>query len=148
MTREAALFDLDGTLCDTSQIEHLVTGPDADYRAFHAASADAPTRADVHAALDEARGRGLAIVLWTGREFLWRDLTLDWLDRHGIAQDGLYMRLAADYRPATVVKTELLRDISSDGLTVVEAWEDDREIVDLLRSAGVPDVRQVAGGAS
>lgn len=145
MTQEAALFDLDGTLCDTSQIEHLVSGPDADYRAFHAASADAPARADVRAALDDARGRGLAIVLWTGREFLWRDLTLDWLDRHGIARDGLYMRVVADYRPATEVKSELLRDIASDGLTVVEAWEDDREIVDLLRAAGVADVHEVAG---
>lgn len=144
MTREAALFDLDGTLCDTSSIEHLTRGPDRDYRAFHAASADCPPVGSVRAALEDARDRGLAIVLWTGREFVWRDLTLDWLARHEIAFDGLYMRLAADYRPATVVKTELLRDIAADDFRVVAAWEDDREIVDLLRGSGVADVTDVA----
>lgn len=143
MTRDAALFDLDGTLCDTSSIEHFVSGPDRDYRAFHAASADCPPRAEVRAALDDARERGLVILLWTGREFLWRDLTLDWLDHHGITHDGLYMRLAADYRPATTVKTELLRDIDSDGFRVVEAWEDDRAIVEMLRETGVPSVADV-----
>lgn len=143
--RDAALFDLDGTLCDTSTIEHLVTGPDADYRAFHAASADCPPRADVRAALDDARDRGLAVVLWTGREFVWRDLTLDWLVRHGIAHDGLYMRWAADYRPATVVKTALLKDIDDDSVRIVEAWEDDADIVTLLREVGVPTVHEVGG---
>jgi FMN phosphatase YigB (HAD superfamily) len=142
--REAALFDLDGTLCDTSTIEHLTRGPDKNYAAFHAASAGCPPRVDVHAALSDARERGLAIVLWTGREFLWRDLTLDWLDGHGIAHDGLYMRLAADYRPATKVKSELLRDIAADGFAVVEAWEDDAAIVELLREAKVPVVNVIA----
>ncbi|WP_313408342.1 hypothetical protein [Aeromicrobium sp.] len=137
MTRDAALFDLDGTLCDTSSIAHLVAGPGADYRAFHAASADCPPAADVVAAVADARRRGLAVVLWTGREFVWRDLTLDWLAGHEIAFDGLYMRLAADYRPATKVKAELLRDIAGDGFSVTEAWEDDRPVAELLRDAGV-----------
>ncbi|MTB87610.1 hypothetical protein H9L21_05345 [Aeromicrobium senzhongii] len=141
--REAALFDLDGTLCDTSAIEHLTQGPDRDYAAFHAASADCPPRADVRAALDDARERGLAIVLWTGREFVWRDLTLDWLAGHGIAHDGLYMRWAADYRPATTVKAALLEDIAADGLQVAEAWEDDAAVADLLRESGVTAVHLV-----
>lgn len=141
MTRDAALFDLDGTLCDTASIEHLAHGPDADYRAFHAASADCPPRTDVHEALQAARERGLAIVLWTGREFIWRDLTLDWLAQHDIAFDALHMRLAADFRPALKVKAELLREITNDGYTVVEAWEDDPKIGELLRAEGVPEVR-------
>lgn len=144
MTRDAALFDLDGTLCDTSSIAHLVTGPDADYRAFHAASADCPADPRVLADLEDARERGLAIVLWTGREFVWRDLTLDWLAGLGITHDGLYMRLAADYRPATTVKRELLRDIAGDGFRVVRAWEDDADMTALLREAGV-EVTEVAG---
>lgn len=142
MTRDAALFDLDGTLCDTSSIEHLVAGPDADYRAFHAASATCPPVEEVLAALRRAREQGLAVLLWTGREFVWRDLTLDWLARHEIGFDGLYMRLAADYRPAVTVKSELLRDIADDGFRIVRAWEDDTEIVALLRETGA-DVTQV-----
>lgn len=139
--RKAALFDLDGTLCDTRAIDHLAT-EEKDYHAFHAASADCPADPRVREALEQARERGLAILLWTGREFVWRDLTLDWLARHEIDHDGLYMRLAADYRPADRVKSDLLRDIADDGFTVVEAWEDDPRIIDLLRAAGVPDVRE------
>lgn len=143
MTRDAALFDLDGTLCDTSSIEHLVAGEEKDFRAFHAASAHCPPRADVVAGLQDARARGLVVVLWTAREFVWRDLTLDWLDAHDLAHDGLYMRLAADFRPAVKIKTELLRDIAGDGFAVVEAWEDAEDVVELLREAGVADVRAV-----
>lgn len=141
MTREAALFDLDGTLCDTSAIEHLVTGPDRDYHAFHAASATCPPVGDVLEALRDAQTRGLAVILWTGREFIWRDLTLDWLAKHEIAHDGLYMRLAADHRPATTVKQELLRDIAGDGFTVVDAWEDDDAVVALLGESGIKVTR-------
>ncbi|MCD9153396.1 HAD family acid phosphatase [Aeromicrobium duanguangcaii] len=141
--REAALFDLDGTLCDTSSIEHLTQGADRDYAAFHAASAGCPPRADVLEALEDARRRGLAIVLWTGREFVWRDLTLDWLAGHGIAHDGLYMRWAADYRPAVTVKAALLKDIDDDDLRIVEAWEDDEPVADLLRESGVGAVHLV-----
>jgi len=143
MTRDAALFDLDGTLCDTTSIEHLIAGEEKDFPAFHAASAGCPPRADVLAGLNAAREAGRAIVLWTSREFVWRDLTLDWLDQHQIVHDGLYMRLSADFRPAATVKTELLRDIAADGFRVVEAWEDGADIVDLLREAGVPVVRAV-----
>lgn len=87
-------------------------------------------------------------MLWTGREFVWRDLTLDWLDRDGIAHEGLCMRWAADFRPATVVKTALMRDIEDDGLRIAEAWEDDAAIVTLLRDAGVPTVHEVGGAVS
>lgn len=141
MSRDAALFDLDATLVDTSAIEHLVQGENRDYAAFHTASADCPTNPEVEHALRDRRARGVAIVLWTAREFIWRDLTLDWLDRHSIAHDGLYMRLSADYRPATTVKTELLRDIAGDGFRVVEAWDDDEDVLGLLRAAGVAQVR-------
>lgn len=140
MVRDAVLFDLDGTLCDTSAIEHLVQGEHKDYPAFHAASAECPTRPEDESALRDAAAAGRAVVLWTAREFIWRDLTLDWLDRHDIAFDGLYMRLSADYRPAVTVKAELLRDIADDGFRVVEAWDDDEAVLDLLRGAGVDRV--------
>lgn len=141
--RDAVLLDLDGTLCDTATVEHLVAGHEKDFAAFHRASAGCPTRPEVEAALRDAQDRGLAVILWTAREFVWRDLTLDWLDRHHLAHEGLYMRISADYRPAVTIKTGLLDDIADDGFTVVEAWEDDPKVVDLLRARGVPEVHQV-----
>lgn len=140
MTRPAVLFDLDGTLCDTRAIEYLVERPERDYHAFHAASADCPPRAELAAAARTARDKGQSVLIVTSREFIWRDLTLDWLVAHGIEHDGLYMRYASDYRPAAVIKAELLAQLREDGFEPVEAWENADDILQLWRDAGIAHV--------
>lgn len=143
MAGPAALFDLDGTLCDTSSIEHLVAGESPDFPAFHAASADCPARTDVvEAALDQVR-RGRCVVVVTSREFVWRDLTIDWLAAHRVPWAGLYMRVVADYRPAVVVKASLLADVRADGFEPVAAWEDSIEVIDLWRAEGIAETHLV-----
>jgi uncharacterized HAD superfamily protein len=135
--RDAVTFDLDGTLCDTSAIVHLVEGPDKDFPAFHAASADCPPNAQVVAAAREQRELGRAILVVTSREFIWRDLTLDWLVRHDIPYDALHMRIVGDYRKDVVVKAEILQQIVADGHTVLAAWDDKDEVIDLWRENGI-----------
>ncbi|WP_293782228.1 HAD family acid phosphatase [uncultured Aeromicrobium sp.] len=137
MPRPAALFDLDGTLCDTSAIVHLIDGEEPDYHAFHAASARCPARPEVVEAARRAREDGRAVLVVTSREFIWRDLTLDWLARQSIQHDGLYMRYASDVRPAVVVKAELLAQLRDDGFEPVEAWEDHPDILQLWRESGI-----------
>ena len=135
--RDAVIFDMDGTLCDTSQIVHLIEGEDKDYAAFHAASAGCPAHEDVAAAAREQAAKGLAILVVTSREFVWRDLTLDWLVAHDIAYDALYMRIVGDYRKDVVIKTEILEQITSDGYRVLEAWDDKPAVLDLWREHGI-----------
>ncbi|MFD1860842.1 hypothetical protein EHW97_12255 [Aeromicrobium camelliae] len=148
MPRPAVLFDLDGTLCDTTEIEHLIEGPDPDYHAFHAASAGCPARPELVEAARRAREDGRAVLLVTSREFIWRDLTLDWLVAHQIEHDGLYMRYASDFRPAQVVKAELLEQLRDDGFDPVEAWEDRDDILQLWRDAGIPVVHDTRESVS
>jgi uncharacterized HAD superfamily protein len=134
---EAAIFDLDGTLCDTSAIVHLIEGDEKDYHAFHAASAGCPPNADVVAAARAEAEKGRSILVVTSREFIWRDLSLDWLVEHDIPYDGLYLRIVGDYRKDVVVKQEILQQITDDGFEVVAAWDDKDSVIELWREHGI-----------
>ncbi len=136
---DAAIFDLDGCLCDTSSSEHLVTGEDKNYHAFHAASAECPPNAEVLAALRQEHADGRKVLVVSSREFIWRDTTLDWLARHEIPYDGLYLRIVGDYRKDTVVKNEIWGHLVEDGVTPVAAWDDKHEVLDLWAERGVQE---------
>jgi phosphoglycolate phosphatase-like HAD superfamily hydrolase len=135
--REAVIFDLDGTLCDTSAIVHLIEGDDKDFAAFHAASAGCPAHEDVVAAARQQAELGRAVLVVTSREFVWRDVSLDWLVAHGVPYDSLHMRIVGDYRKDVVVKAEILQQIADDGYMVLEAWDDAPDVLDLWRENGI-----------
>lgn len=134
---DAVIADLDGTLVDVSSILHHVTGKERDFAAFHAASRDCPPRPEVVDAVRDAHEQGRAVLVVTSREFVWRDLTLDWLQEHDVPYDQLVMRIVGDYRPDHVVKGEMLDQLEKDGYRVLEAWEDASDIADLWRSRDI-----------
>lgn len=140
---DAVIADLDGTLVDVSEIAHLVAGEERDFAAFHTASRGCPPHPAVVDAVRTARDAGRAVLVVTSREFVWRDLTLDWLQEHDVPYDELVMRIVGDYRPDHVVKAEMLDQLEKDGYRVLEAWEDTADIADLWRSRGI-DVHVVA----
>lgn len=142
---EAVVVDLDGTLVDVREILHHVTGEERDFHVFHGASKDAPPHPEVVAAVRAAHDAGRAVLVVTSREFIWRDLTLDWLAAHEVPYDQLVMRIVGDYRADHVVKAEMLDGLLADGYTVVEAWEDSDDVVELWRSRDI-DVHVVTDG--
>jgi phosphoglycolate phosphatase-like HAD superfamily hydrolase len=131
--RDAVIFDMDGTLCDTSSVLHFIEGDDKDYAAFHAASADCPPHADVVEAARTEQGSGRAILVVSSREFIWRDLTLDWLVKHEVPYDALYLRIVGDYRKDVAIKKDILAQITADGFEVLAAWDDKPSVLDLWR---------------
>ena len=135
--RDAVIFDLDGTLCDTREIVHLIEGDTKDFPAFHAASAGCPVHDHVVAAAREQAGQGCAVLVVTSREFVWRDLSLDWLVAHDVPYDALYMRIVGDYRKDVVIKKEILQQIADDGFTPLEAWDDKESVLELWRDNGI-----------
>jgi phosphoglycolate phosphatase-like HAD superfamily hydrolase len=135
--RDAVIADLDGTLCDVSSILHHVQGDERNYAAFHAASAGCPPHDVVVEAVRAAHDAGQAVLVVTGREFVWRDLTLDWLVAHEIPYDELVMRIVGDYRPDDVVKAEMLDQLEADGWHITDAWEDSADIIALWESRGI-----------
>jgi phosphoglycolate phosphatase-like HAD superfamily hydrolase len=143
--RDAVIFDMDGTLCDTSSVVHLIEGDDKNYAAFHAASADCPPRAEVVEAARAEQASGRAILVVSSREFIWRDLTLDWLVKHGVPYHAVYLRIVGDYRKDVAIKKDILAQITSDGFEVLAAWDDKPSVLDLWREHDIEvhDVGQV-----
>ncbi len=133
---DAVITDLDGTLCDVSGILHHLEGEERNFAAFHAASADCPPRAEVADAVRAAHGAGKAVLVVTSREFVWRDLTLDWLVAHEIPYDQLVMRIVGDYRADDIVKAESLGGVGGQCRH--------RRAVGVARHHGAPRLRRHA----
>jgi len=141
--RDAVIYDLDGCLCDTSSILHFIEGKDKDFHSFHAAAAGCPPIEQVADAARKDHEAGTAVVVVSSREFIWRDQAIDWLTRHDIAYDGLYLRITGDYRKDTVVKAEMWQHLLDDGFRPVAAWDDKQSILDIWSDLGVRDLHLV-----
>lgn len=134
---DAVIFDMDGTLCDTSTTVHFVEGEDRNFDAFHGASMECPPHKHVVDALRKAQGDGQAIVIVTARSSKWRDYTIRWMDQHEIHYDALYMRIEADFRPDYVIKKDILKQILADDFQPIHAWDDNEKVIALWRENGI-----------
>lgn len=141
--RDAVIFDLDGTLCDTSTTVHFVEGEERDFDAFHAASMECPPHQEVVDGLRTAQADGQAILIVTARSAKWRDYTIKWLDDLDLGFDRLYMRIEADFRPDYVIKKDILTQIKADGFEPIHAWDDAPKVIALWRDNGI-EVTEVA----
>lgn len=137
MTRDAVILDLDGTLVDTSGVEHLLEGEDRDFRAFQEAAVACPPNPAMVALAREQAAAGRAVLVVSSREYIWLDPTLDWLVRHEVPHEGVYLRIVGDYRQDAVVKREILDDIVADGYRVLAAWDDKDRVTQMWREQGI-----------
>ena len=131
------IIDLDGTLVETSGVEHLLEGEDRDFRAFQEAAIGCPPNPVMVALAREQASAGRAVLVVSSREYIWLDPTLDWLVRHEVPYDGVYLRIVGDYRQDVVVKREILDDIAADGYRVLEAWDDKDRVTQMWREQGI-----------
>lgn len=125
MDREAVIFDVDGTLVNVKNIRYLVAGKKKDFEAFHIASAHCPPNWDIwEAAMDEYHIKKRAVLIVTGREFIYMPLTIEWMARYGVPLSDAWSRNTGDYRPDAVIKREILTEIRSAGYNPVKAYDD------------------------
>ena len=143
---KTAIFDIDGTLADSSHRVHYVLAHPKNWDAFHAESInDEPHAHIVELAILLAQA-GYEIVCCSGRGEEYRDITLDWIEANGIPYSALYMRATGDRRDDSIVKLELLVRMRADGFDPKIAFDDRDRVVDAWRQAGIPCL-QVAPGA-
>lgn len=134
--RDAAIFDMDGTLCDVRSIRHLLKGPGS-FDAFHAASINCPPNQWVVDDAKQAHADGLAVLIVTARTHKWRNLTAMWLALHGVPSDAMWMRRNGDQRKDFLVKQGMLKQIRQY-YNPVHAWDDRPEVCDLWGRENIP----------
>ncbi|MCS4594807.1 hypothetical protein KTJ89_17580 [Brevibacterium sediminis] len=148
---EAAIFDVDGTLCDVRSIRHFVEntnnakGFKRNFKRFHSESSNCPANAQVKQLAQRLKENGLFIVAVTAREEKWSDLTVKWLQDKEIPFDAFYCRPNHDYRPDNRIKSEIAKRIQ-ERYRVVIAVDDRDDIIDVWRSEGIETLKVLQNG--
>ncbi|MCX5386923.1 hypothetical protein [Streptomyces sp. NBC_00083] len=145
-TRPLAVFDLDGTLADSSHRQRFLDGKPRDWDAFFAAApADPPLSEGVTLCRESAQE--CEVVYLTGRPERCRDDTLAWLAAQGLPDGTVHMRRNDDRRPARLTKLEILRKLAR-GREIRMLVDDDELVCDAAERAGFRVVRARWTGAS
>lgn len=134
---DAIIVDMDGTLCDVEGVRHYVAGERRDFRSFHEASRFCPTRPEVEAEVREAHRQGIAVLIVTARDERFEGATRDFLARHSIPHDALFMRPWGDQRRDTEVKADILQRIREQGYRPVRAIDDRADVAAVWQSHGI-----------
>lgn len=144
MTNRPVVVDIDGTLANTQHRKHFVESRPKNWAAWNAGMSADTCHEDIRQLVTELSLRR-EVIICTGREDTYRDVTEKWLTDNQIPFDKVFMRRAKDNRKDSIVKVELLDQIRQwHGEPWV--WFDDRnQVVDAIRAQGVR-VCQVAPG--
>jgi phosphoglycolate phosphatase-like HAD superfamily hydrolase len=130
------VFDLDGTLADTTHREHLREDGDWDSY-FKACKWDIPHYPVVEM-IRSLLSAGNVVELWTGRSDIVKEDTLAWLTMVGLLDLTVRMRSAGDTRDDYDLKLEWW----SQETIKPDMFVDDREqIIDALKEHGIPCMR-------
>jgi hypothetical protein len=129
-----AVIDIDGVVADVRHRLRHVTGRPKDWRAFFAGAVDDPLL-DEGAYTVRELGAVYDVVYVSGRPERLRDVTERWLHGHDLPAGRLLLRPAGDFRPSSVYKVEVLRELA-ETRTVVVLVDDDPRVLDAARAAG------------
>jgi hypothetical protein len=133
----AVVVDIDGVLADAQGRQHHLSWDQRDWDAFFDACGDDPVVDEVRTLLS-LLDVSLVVLLVTARPVRVRDLTVSWLEDHGLRWDLLVMRPAEERAPAVVFKRDVVGELRGEGFTLELALEDDPRNRDMYQSEGVP----------
>lgn len=132
------ICDIDGTIADNSHRQHHVQNRPKDWKAYNATMHADGTHHEVISLLNRLRVDGeIEVVLCTGREEVYRDVTAKWLETRFVDHDKLMMRPVKDYRGDEIVKSEMLDALLSEGRTIWFVIDDRQKVVDMWRARGL-----------
>lgn len=137
MSAQSVIFDMDGTLADIAHRRHYVATKPKNWRAFNAALAEDKPNIHVIQLARMFKASGWTVLVCSGREDVYRAETVEWMERHEVPHDRLYMRPAKDYRADDIVKAELLAQIRTDGFDPPLAIDDRDRVVAMWRANGL-----------
>jgi len=137
MIDKAILVDLDGTITDNTHRLPLIQGKWKRWdEYFTKAECDLPHKKEI-AFVNDLKARGLRVILTSGRPERTRVLTSQWLTKHGVNWDMLFMRGDKDFRKNPVIKKEHLAKAREMGFEPVLGLDDHPEVVKMWMDEGV-----------
>jgi hypothetical protein len=140
-----AVFDIDGTLSLPGDRMKCIIRPRRDWDEFYdRVIEDEPNEPIMGILFGLIRLREYRIVYLTSRRESSREMTMKWFDKVGIIlqPEDLFMRKEHDYRPDTIVKPELVKDLLPQ---ITMAFEDRASMTKKWRELGITCL-QVAEG--
>jgi FMN phosphatase YigB (HAD superfamily) len=136
---DAVIFDMDGTLCNTSHLLYLLEDEPRDFHRYHVESVYAPAHEHVVRDAIWAYQMGWKILIVTARIATYHPETVAWLGNNlPVPVERIYMRRDGDLRPDGEIKREILDFIESDGYDVLHAWDDNPQVIEVWESEGIP----------
>lgn len=130
---KAIIVDLDGTLCDVEHRVHHVQGPNKNWKAFNSLLVHDDLNHWCFELIHAMSTRGYKVLFVTGRGEANRKPTEDWLKKHLVPYDDLFMRSVADFREDSDVKEEIYREMIEQEYQVLFVVDDRKSVVDRWR---------------
>ena len=145
---QAILFDLDGTLCNVSHRRQYVATKPRNWTAWNRSIINDKPIPQVLEVFNALKDR-FPIFFVSGRSDDYRDVTIEWFEKHGIFEsdyNGLLMRKCGDHRDDAVVKGELADEIEKNH-KIFAVFDDRQRVIEewLRRGYFVFDVSQGKG---
>lgn len=135
----AIVCDIDGVIADNTH--RLNADGEPDWKQFYKTMDKDQPIAPIVLLLElidtQTTSEWVDVFLVTGRPEEYREVTLDWLNLHGVEYSSLLMRKLKDNRPDYEVKPEMLEEIAERGYDVLFAIEDSPNVVEAYRKMGV-----------
>lgn len=131
------VFDIDGTLAKIDHRLHHIKKKPKDWASFDAGILEDELNepvAEVYAYLYRA---GHTMLIASGRNERSRVRTEDWLYKHGLFHQKLYMRPKLDYRCDSIVKRNILYQIINDYGKPDMVFDDRPRVVNMWRENGI-----------
>lgn len=145
LDHNCVIVDIDGTLANCDHRREFVTCTPKNWKEFNARMSDDTPHKEIDRLVRNLNHNGWKIVLCSGREAVYRDVTTAWLKKWCVPFHALYMRAEKDYRGDDVVKSELLDKILADGFKPWLAIDDRQRVVDMWRARGIVCLQCAAG---
>ena len=138
---KAVIFDLDGTLALIDDRRKLATKPNGkmDWKIFFSPDnikLDKPNDSVIQMAQMLTK-QGHSVVIFSGRDSISRDTTIDWLRDNKVPYDVLKMRPQGSHTPDDVLKKEWLDQMFPDKNDILCIFDDRDKVVKMWRDNGI-----------
>lgn len=137
MEKKIFVFDVDGTLANCSHRQQFVRQKPKRWDLFNKTMDKDTPHDDIIWLAKLFYELGHTVVVCSGRGAENKDVTVKWLDEHGVKFNGLYMRRERDYRSDDIVKAELLAEIRKDYGEPFMVFDDRSSVVQMWRANGI-----------